>query len=72
MFTDWSDCPGEVYDEFEDFKQPFVVAFSLKSELSVTRSYFGTMEEALYFAQRLIKGDNMVHCVVNSSYPVTI
>ena len=72
MFTDWSDCPGEVYDEFEEIVQPFVVAFSLKSELTVTRSYFGTMEEALYFAQSLIKGGNTVHCVVNTSYPVTV
>lgn len=72
MFTDFSECPGEVYDEFEEIEQPFVVAFSLKSELTVTRSYFSTMEQALYFAQSLIQSGSTVHCIVNTFYPVTV
>jgi hypothetical protein len=81
----YSECPGEVHDEYEDYlgeefttpieqetKGNFVVLHQHKHDLTIFRSEFDTMQDALEFALWCVEKDYIVNSVITRNYTVTV
>ena len=81
----YTDCPGEVYDEYEEYlggeftipieqetKGNFVVLHHHKHDLTILRKECYTMKDALEFALLCTEQDLIVNSVITSNYPVTV
>jgi hypothetical protein len=81
----YSECPGEVYDEYVDYlgeeftipieqetKGNFVVLYHHKHDLTILRKECYTMQDALEFALTCISQDFIVNSVITRDYTVTV
>jgi hypothetical protein len=81
----YTECPGEVYDEYEDYlgeeftipieqeiKGNFVVLYYHKHDLTILRKECYTMQDALEFAITCISQDFIVNSVITRNYTVTV
>ena len=80
----YTECPGEVYDEYEDYlgeeftipieqeiKGNFVVMYQHKHDLTILRKECITMQDALEFALLCVEQDFIVNSVITRTYTVT-